>query len=129
MAGACCLAIECNPDSIDFRLRTRYVDERADTSLEALAMIDRWTRAGEAKSVGLLGNAAEIVPELFRRGIRPDMVTDQTSAHPINGYLRRLDDGRVAREARQRSEGGRKGRARVHARARRGDGRSLNAAC
>ncbi|WP_181171199.1 urocanate hydratase [Mesorhizobium sp. B2-3-14] len=88
MAGACCLAIECNPDSIDFRLRTRYVDERAETLDEAMEMIERWTKAGEAKSVGLLGNAAEIVPEMFRRGIRPDMVTDQTSAHdPINGYL------------------------------------------
>lgn len=88
MAGACCLAIECNPDSIDFRLRTRYVDERADTLDEALEKIERWTKAGEAKSVGLLGNTAEIVPEMFRRGIRPDMVTDQTSAHdPINGYL------------------------------------------
>jgi urocanate hydratase len=88
MAGACCLAIECNPDSIDFRLRTRYLDERADTIEEALEKIERWTKAGEAKSVGLLGNAAEIVPELFRRGVRPDMVTDQTSAHdPINGYL------------------------------------------
>ncbi|RUV18515.1 urocanate hydratase [Mesorhizobium sp. M7A.F.Ca.MR.245.00.0.0] len=88
MAGACCLAIECNPDSIDFRLRTRYVDERADTLDEALEKIERWTKAGEAKSVGLLGNTADIVPEMFRRGIRPDMVTDQTSAHdPINGYL------------------------------------------
>jgi urocanate hydratase len=88
MAGACCLAIECNPDSIDFRLRTRYVDEKAETIEEALEKIERWTKAGEAKSVGLLGNAAEIVPELFRRGVRPDMVTDQTSAHdPINGYL------------------------------------------
>ncbi|RWN27053.1 MAG: urocanate hydratase [Mesorhizobium sp.] len=88
MAGACCLAIECNPDSIDFRLRTRYVDERADTLDEALEKIERWTKAGEAKSVGLLGNTAEIVPEMFRRGIRPDMVTDQTSAHdPSNGYL------------------------------------------
>jgi urocanate hydratase len=88
MAGACCLAIECNPDSIDFRLRTRYVDEKAVTLDEALALIDKWTRAGEAKSVGLLGNAAEILPEMVRRGIRPDMVTDQTSAHdPINGYL------------------------------------------
>ncbi|RWC27027.1 MAG: urocanate hydratase [Mesorhizobium sp.] len=88
MAGACCLAIECNPDSIDFRLRTRYVDEKAETLDEAMAMIERWTKAGEAKSVGLLGNTADIVPEMFRRGIRPDMVTDQTSAHdPINGYL------------------------------------------
>jgi urocanate hydratase len=88
MAGACCLAVECNPDSIDFRLRTKYVDERADTLDEALEMIDRWTKAGEAKSVGLLGNAADVFPELFRRGIRPDIVTDQTSAHdPLNGYL------------------------------------------
>jgi urocanate hydratase len=91
-AGACCLAVECDPDRIDFRLRTRYLDERADSLDEALAMIDRWTRAGEAKSVGLLGNAADIFPELVKRmkngGIRPDIVTDQTSAHdPTNGYL------------------------------------------
>ena len=88
MAGACCLAVECNPDSIDFRLRTRYVDEKTDSLDEALAIIDRWTKAGEAKSVALLGNAADVFPELFRRGVRPDMVTDQTSAHdPLNGYL------------------------------------------
>ena len=88
MAGACCLAVECDPDRIDFRLRTRYVDERADTIDEALAMIDQWTKAGEAKSVGLVGNAADVFPELYRRGVRPDMVTDQTSAHdPLNGYL------------------------------------------
>ena len=87
-AGACCLAVECNPDSIDFRLRTRYLDERADTLDEALAMIDRWTKAGQAKSVGLLGNAADVFTEIQRRGIRPDIVTDQTSAHdPVNGYL------------------------------------------
>lgn len=88
MAGACCLAVECNEASIDFRLRTRYLDERADTLDEALAAIDRWTKAGEAKSVGLLGNAADIFPELVRRGAHPDIVTDQTSAHdPVNGYL------------------------------------------
>lgn len=88
MAGACCLAIECDPDRIDFRLRTRYVDERADTLDEALEKIERWTRAGEPKSVGLVGNTADIVPELVRRGVRPDLVTDQTSAHdPLNGYL------------------------------------------
>jgi len=88
MAGACCLAVECNPDSIDFRLRTRYVDERTDSLDEALDMIGRWTRAGEAKSVALLGNAADIFPEINRRGVRPDIVTDQTSAHdPLNGYL------------------------------------------
>ncbi len=91
-AGACCLAVECNPDSIDFRLRTKYLDEKAETLDEALEMIDRWTKAGEAKSVGLLGNAAEVFPEIYRRmaegGMRPDIVTDQTSAHdPINGYL------------------------------------------
>ncbi|GGE04335.1 urocanate hydratase [Aureimonas endophytica] len=88
MAGASCLAVECNPDSIEFRLRTRYLDEKAETLDEAMAMIERWTAAGEAKSVGLLGNASEILPEMVRRGIRPDIVTDQTSAHdPINGYL------------------------------------------
>ncbi len=103
MAGACCLAVECNPESIDFRIRTRYLDERADTIDEALAKIGAWTKAGEAKSAGLLGNAAEIFPELFRRGVRPDMVTDQTSAHdPINGYLPKgwsLADWRAKRES------------------------------
>ncbi len=88
MAGACCLAVECNEASIDFRLRTRYLDEKAETLDEALAAIDRWTKAGEAKSIGLLGNAADIFPELVKRGTHPDMVTDQTSAHdPVNGYL------------------------------------------
>ena len=88
MAGACCLAVECNTESIDFRLRTRYVDERAETLDQALEMIERWTEAGEAKSVALLGNAADVFTELHQRGIRPDLVTDQTSAHdPINGYL------------------------------------------
>ncbi len=88
MAGACCLAVECNPDSIAFRLRTRYVDEQADTLDDALEMIRRWTAAGEAKSVALLGNAADVFPEMVRRGVRPDIVTDQTSAHdPVNGYL------------------------------------------
>ena len=88
MAGACCLAVECNTESIDFRIRTRYVDERADTLDQALEMIERWTEAGEAKSVALLGNAADVFTELHQRGIRPDLVTDQTSAHdPINGYL------------------------------------------
>ena len=87
-AGACCLAVECNSDSIDFRLRTKYLDEKTDSLDEALEMIDRWTKAGEAKSVGLLGNTADVFPEIYRRGVRPDIVTDQTSAHdPINGYL------------------------------------------
>ena len=92
MAGACCLAVECDETRSDFRLRTRYADEKAKTLDEALEMIERWTKAGEAKSVGLLGNAAEIFPELVRRmkagGPRPDIVTDQTSAHdPVHGYL------------------------------------------
>ncbi len=88
MAGACCLAVECNPDSIDFRLRTKYVDEKAETLDEALEMVERWTATGEAKSVGLLGNAADVFAELVERGVHPDLVTDQTSAHdPINGYL------------------------------------------
>ncbi|MEI4487600.1 urocanate hydratase [Frigidibacter sp. MR17.14] len=92
MAGASCLAVECDETRIDFRLRTRYVDEKARTLDEALAMIADWTAKGEAKSVGLLGNAAEIFPELLARmkqgGPRPAIVTDQTSAHdPIHGYL------------------------------------------
>ena len=88
MAGASCLAVECDPERIDFRLRTGYLDARAETLDEALEMITRWTAAGEARSVGLLGNAAEVFPELLARGVRPDLVTDQTSAHdPVNGYL------------------------------------------
>jgi urocanate hydratase len=103
MAGACCLAVECDSTRIDFRLRTRYVDERAETLDQALEMIARWTKAGEAKSVGLLGNAAEVFPELLRRGVRPDIVTDQTSAHdPLNGYLPKgwtLAEWRAKRES------------------------------
>ena len=88
MAGACCLAVECDSERIDMRLRTHYLDEKASTLDEALDMITRWTKAGDVKSVGLLGNAAEVFPELVRRGIKPDMVTDQTSAHdPVHGYL------------------------------------------
>ncbi len=92
MAGASCLAVECDESRIDARLRTRYLDEKAQTLNEALALIARWTAAGEARSVGLLGNAAEVVPEILARmragGPRPDIVTDQTSAHdPLNGYL------------------------------------------
>jgi len=88
MAGASCIAVECNPDSIDFRLRTRYVDEKAETLDEAISIVEKAHDEGRAVSVGLLGNAADVFPEIFKRGIRPDMVTDQTSAHdPINGYL------------------------------------------
>jgi urocanate hydratase len=88
MAGASCLAVECQPSRIEMRLRTGYVDQRADTLDEALAIIEQSCRDKKPVSVGLLGNAAEIFPEIYRRGIRPDAVTDQTSAHdPINGYL------------------------------------------
>lgn len=88
MAGASMLAIECRSDRIDFRLRTRYLDKRAETLDEAMAMINEATSSGNAISVGLLGNAAEIIPEMIKRGIKPDAVTDQTSAHdPVNGYL------------------------------------------
>ena len=88
LAGASSLTIECRQASIDFRLRTRYLDKQAKDLDEALALIERHCAAKEAVSIGLLGNAAEIVPELVRRGVRPDLVTDQTSAHdPLNGYL------------------------------------------
>lgn len=88
MAGASMLAIECRQSSIDMRLRTRYVDEQATDLDDALARIERYCAEGEARSVALLGNAAEILPELVRRGVRPDAVTDQTSAHdPLHGYL------------------------------------------
>jgi len=85
MAGAHCLAIECQPSRIEKRLETRYLDRRADTLDEAMEIIRGST---EPVSVGLLGNAAELLPEILRREIRPDAVTDQTSAHdPVNGYL------------------------------------------
>ena len=88
MAGASMLAVECRPSSLEFRLRTGYLDVAAKNLDEALEMIDRATREGRALSVGLIGNAAEVLPELVRRGVRPDIVTDQTSAHdPVNGYL------------------------------------------
>jgi urocanate hydratase len=88
MAGACCLAVECDETRVDFRLRTRYVDAKTSSLDEALEMIAGWTAAGEAKSVALIGNAADIFPEIFARGVRPDIVTDQTSAHdPLHGYL------------------------------------------
>ena len=88
LAGACSLNIECQQKSIDMRLRTRYVDEQATDLDDALARIRAYTRAGEAKSIALLGNAAEILPQLVRMGVRPDAVTDQTSAHdPVHGYL------------------------------------------
>ncbi len=91
-AGAVSLNIECQQSSIDFRLRTRYLDKQARDIDEALAMIKEYTAKREAVSIGLLGNAADVLPELVRRaragGLVPDLVTDQTSAHDlINGYL------------------------------------------
>lgn len=95
-AGACSLNIECQQSRIDFRLRSRYLDEQATDLDDALARIAKYTAAGEAKSIGLLGNAADVLPELVKRarldkdagGIKPDLVTDQTSAHDlVNGYL------------------------------------------
>jgi len=112
LAGASMLAIECRPERIAKRLETRYLDVSVDSLDEALERIASATRARQALSVGLLGNACEILPELLRRGVRPDMVTDQTSAHdPVNGYLpggwtleqwdrlRLADPERVSREA------------------------------
>ena len=111
MAGASMLAIECSPSRIEMRLRTRYLDRQASGLDEALEMIERSCRERKPVSVGLLGNAAEIFPELVRRGVRPDAVTDQTSAHdPVNGYLpagwslseweeRRVKDPRATAEA------------------------------
>jgi urocanate hydratase len=90
MAGASCLAVECQASRIEMRLRTGYVDVQAADLDEALAIIERSCRDKKPISVGLLGNAADVFPELVRRGVRPDVVTDQTSAHdPINGYLPR----------------------------------------
>jgi urocanate hydratase len=113
MAGAACLAIECRQSSIDKRLETRYLDEQAADLDDALARIAKATKEKRAISIGLLGNAAEILPELLRRSVRPDAVTDQTSAHdPVNGYLplgwsidewdraRERDPKRVEKEAR-----------------------------
>ncbi len=114
MAGASMLAIECRPERIAKRLETRYLDVSVPTLDAALEALERAKREGRAISVGLLGNAAEVLPELLRRGVRPDAVTDQTSAHdPVNGYLpkgwtlgkwdqlRTEDPALVSREARK----------------------------
>jgi urocanate hydratase len=88
MAGASCLAVECQPSRIEMRLKTGYVDAQASSLDEALAMIDTAHAQGKALSVGLLGNAVDVYEEIVARDIRPDIVTDQTSAHdPVNGYL------------------------------------------
>ena len=115
MAGASLIAIECQPSRIEMRLKTRYLDARAANFDEALKMVEASHRAGNPISVGVLGNAAEIVPDLLARGIRPDVLTDQTSAHdPLNGYLpagwtldmweeRRRTDPKAVVEAAKRS--------------------------
>ena len=113
MAGFSMLAVECDESRIDFRLRTGYVDRKATTLDDALALIDEARLAKQALSVGLLGNAADVFPELAKRKVVPDAVTDQTSAHdPRNGYLprgwtlaeaaeaRQKDPARIEREAR-----------------------------
>ncbi|WP_309623560.1 urocanate hydratase [Novosphingobium sp.] len=88
MAGLSCLAIECQRSRIEMRLRTGYVDHMAETLDEAMALINAACAGNRAISVGLLGNAAEVLPEMLARGILPDLLTDQTSAHdPVNGYL------------------------------------------
>ena len=114
MAGASMVVVECQASRIERRLAHGYLDRRADDIDEALAIIESARTDGTAVSVGLLGNAAEIFPELIRRGVRPDAVTDQTAAHdPLNGYLpigwtwaeaeerRRTEPQRVIEEARK----------------------------
>ncbi|HWW32034.1 MAG TPA: urocanate hydratase [Steroidobacteraceae bacterium] len=114
MAGASMLAIECRPERISKRLETRYLDVQAGSLEEALELLERSRKSGKPVSVGLLGNACEVLPELLRRGVRPDAVTDQTSAHdPVNGYLpyewsvekwdrlRAADPAQVTRESRR----------------------------
>jgi urocanate hydratase len=115
MAGASMLAVECQPSRIEMRLRTGYLDAQARTLDDALQMIERSCAEKKPLSVGLLGNAAEIFPELVARGVRPDVVTDQTSAHdPVNGYLpkgwsladwesRRASDPKAVLQAAKRS--------------------------
>jgi urocanate hydratase len=114
MAGASLLAVECQPSRIEKRLETKYLDTSTTSLDEALHLIEQSCARREPLSVGLLGNAAEMFPELVRRGVRPDIVTDQTSAHdPLNGYLpagwtleeaeaaRRRDPDGVVRAAKQ----------------------------
>ena len=115
LAGACSLTIECQQSRIDMRLRTKYVDEQATDLDDALARIHKYTNDGKAVSIALLGNAADLLPEMVRRGVKPDAVTDQTSAHdPVNGYLplgwtveewfeRRKSDANGTRDAAKKS--------------------------
>ncbi len=114
LAGACSLTVECQESRIDFRLRSGYLDKKAGNLDEALTMLKTAIDNGETKSIGLLGNAADILPALLKRGVRPDAVTDQTSAHdPVHGYLpigwnveewlekQNSDQALVAREAKK----------------------------
>ncbi|WP_444998048.1 urocanate hydratase [Aliikangiella sp. IMCC44359] len=114
MAGYCMIAVECDETRIDFRLKTGYVDKKAHTVEEAMSLLSQALKTNQAISIGLLGNAADIFPQLYQQGIRPDLVTDQTSAHdPVNGYLpigwtvaqwrekAKSDPQQVAKEARQ----------------------------
>ncbi|MGB3626274.1 MAG: urocanate hydratase [Henriciella sp.] len=102
MAGASCLAIECDASRIDMRMRTGYLDAHTANLDEALSMIEESCQSGPPRSIGLLGNASEMLPMLLERGILPDLLTDQTSAHdPVNGYLPKgwsLDEWKTARE-------------------------------
>ncbi|MBL4831380.1 MAG: urocanate hydratase [Aliivibrio sp.] len=88
MAGFSMIAVECDESRIDYRLRTGYVDKKATNLDDALALLDDALKNNKPTSIGLLGNAADIFPELVKRGVVPDCTTDQTSAHdPLNGYL------------------------------------------
>ena len=88
MAGAAALCVEVDPSRIERRLTSRYLDEATASLDDAVDRVQSAAREGRALSVGLLGNAAEVIPELARRGVRFDLVTDQTAAHdPLNGYV------------------------------------------
>ncbi len=88
MAGAACLCVEVDPARAQRRIETRYLDELTDDIDVAIATVERWKAEGTARSIGLVGNCADVLPELLKRGFRPDLVTDQTSAHdPLNGYV------------------------------------------
>lgn len=105
MAGYSMIAVECDESRIDYRLRTGYVDQKATTLDQALLMIEQAKADNKPTSIGLLGNAADIFPELVKRGIAPDVVTDQTSAHdPLNGYLPQGWTMEQAAEMRQTDE-------------------------
>ena len=122
MAGASMLAVECDPMRIERRLDTGYLDRAADSLDEALRVIDQACRDRRPVSVGLLGNCAEVLPEIVRRGVKPDLLTDQTSAHdPLNGYLPAgwtLERG--TQDAAERAGRGRQGREAVDRRSRSG---------